>query len=361
MATPTATTGMNCPNCGGQLQVPEGRRIVACPFCQMRSLVAGERGVYRYQVARRVERSQAEAALRGLFTGVNKAFDLQQHAQVRELFVVYLPYWRARAQLAGWIFGKVRRGSGKNSRLEPVEVRVDAPVSWNDAACDVTEFGVQSLTIDASTLAPYEPEALRADGMVFEPVESASEALDQAHEDFARQARATRSLAQKSYELFHYLDEQLSIVFYPLWIARYEYRGRMYQAIVDGVQPRVLYGKAPGNIFYRAAMLVGGMLAGNCLLVNGTLLALELLGSSNSHNDDSFFIVCIPPVLGAVLIWAGYRLFRYGEEIEQRDRSVNARRPDSQAQTSVTSVMRSLSDVQGSTDLDGLFKMLTKL
>jgi DNA-directed RNA polymerase subunit RPC12/RpoP len=356
MTSPGAISGLACPNCGGQLSVPEGQRIVVCPYCELRSLVAGERGVYRYQVPRTVERAQAEEALRGFFGGFNRAGDLRARAELRELFVVYLPYWRARAQLAGWLFGKVRRGSGKNSRLVPTEVRLAAELSWNDLACDASEFGVQKLQIAPDALKPYDPEALRADGMVFEPVESRSEALAQAHALFAGQARRSGHLEQRSFERFHYLHEQLALVFYPLWIARYAYRGRLYQAVVDGTRPRVLYGKAPGNVLYRAAMLVAGLAAGNCLLVNGTLIALGLLSQSGG-DDEALLLLCLPPAVGLGLIALGYRLFRYGEEIVHRDASLTQALAAASPAPSFDQAIRALSDPDAPISFRGLINV----
>ena len=60
----------------------------------------------RYQVARRVDREHATHAVRGFWRGFNRAFDLSAKAQITELFLAYLPYWRAQAQMAGWIFGE---------------------------------------------------------------------------------------------------------------------------------------------------------------------------------------------------------------------------------------------------------------
>jgi hypothetical protein len=61
--------------------------------------------------------------------------------------------------------------------------------------------------------------------------------------------------------------------------------------------------------------LVGGLAIGNFILVNGTLLAGTLVSSSDE--DGSFFFILVPIALGIGLIVAGYRAFRYGEEVEE--------------------------------------------
>jgi len=66
---------------------------------------------------------------------------------------------------------------------------------------------------------------------------------------------------------------------------------------------------------YRAAALIGGLAAGNFILVNGTIIAGSILG--NSGDDNSLFLILLPIVVGLGLIGAGYRAFRFGEEVEQ--------------------------------------------
>jgi len=295
--------------------VPEGTRIVACPFCEMRSLVKGDRGVRRWHVSNRVEQEQVLKAVTGYFSGISKARDLKRAAQIKESFLVYVPYWQVNAIVAGWLFGRVKSGD-KNTK--PVEIEVLEEMTWNDAAVDVAEFGVHRVSVDNLKLEPYNSEQLHSDAMVFEPVESRSDALQEAKQHFAFRGRSKRRLKRKYFEKFHILRHRLSIVYFPLWVVRYQYRSRSYQVVVEGLKGDVLYGKAPGNIFYRAAMLVGGMAIGNLLLVNGTIVAG--LALSASDDGDSIAFILAPLAIGIGLIIAGYRKFRYGEEVETIDK-----------------------------------------
>lgn len=314
IASADHSQGLTCPNCGGVVPVPEGARIVACPFCEMRALVQGERGVRRWQVARQVDRSRAMQQVSGFFSGIKKARDLKRSAKVREMFLVYLPYWRVQAMVAGWMFGRVKSG---DDSTRPVEVEVFEEMHWNDAAVDVSEYGVHRVTLTKDQLAPYDSDRLHAEAMVFEPSESPTEAMQEAEQHFVYRGRGKRSLRSKYFEKFQLLHPRLSLVYYPLWVARYEYKKRSYQVVVDGVNGEVLYGKAPGNSLYRAAMLVLGLAFGNLVLVNGTLImATALLGSDDSEGG---WLVVLPILIGIGLIVAGYRAFRYGEEVEEID------------------------------------------
>jgi len=310
MTVDTKSQGLTCPNCNGVVPVPEGVRVVVCPYCEMRSLVQGERGVRRWQIHNKIERERAMSAVTGFFSGMNKARDLKKTAEIKEVFLVYLPYWRVQAFVAGWLFG--RKKTGKDSS-KPVEVEVMEEMVWNDAAADVSEFGVHRVSADHADLEPYDSELLHAEAMVFEPVESRDDAMREAHDHFLYRGRRKNSPDRKYFEKFHYLRQKLSIVYYPLWVSRYEYRGRNYQVVVDGTSGDVLYGKAPGNIFYRALMLVAGMAVGNLILINGTIIGGLIVANSD---DAPFFLPLLALIIGLGIVVAGYIRFRHGEEVE---------------------------------------------
>ncbi len=304
------TQGLNCPSCGGLVPVAEGLRIVQCPFCDQRSLVKGEQGVRRWQVSREIGREAAMESAKGFFSGFDKARDLKKSARIRDVFGVYLPYWRVSSFVSGWIFGRVKSG---NDRTKPVEIAIAEQMHWNDAAVDVSEFGVHRVSIDERKLEPVDADWLYSAAMVFEPTESRTEALAEAEKHFRQRCQRKRRLKAKYFEKLHLLRTQLSLVYYPLWVVRYNYRNRNYQVVVDGVDGQILYGIAPGNILFRAAALVVGMALGNLILVNGTVLALSML----SDADDGLEILAVPVILGIGLVVAGYRAFRHGEQVEK--------------------------------------------
>jgi hypothetical protein len=279
--------------------------------------VQGDRGVRRWQLRRVVTRDQAQQTMLSFFTGLNKAGDLKRNAELKELFLVYLPFWQVLAQVAGWRLGRVRKDKDST---KPVEVEVLEEMHWNDAAVDVSEFGVNRVPLSGKNIEPFDQDRLSAEGMIFEATESSTEAATEAAAYFQQTARGKKSLSTTYMEKFHMLRQRLSLVYYPLWVARYQYRNRSYQVVVDGVNNKILYGKAPGNILYRAGALVLGMAVGNLLLVHGTAFAAQVLYYASDSDSDAWAILLIPPVLGILAIIKGYRSFRYGEEVEQIDR-----------------------------------------
>jgi hypothetical protein len=95
-------------------------------------------------------------------------------------------------------------------------------------------------------------------------------------------------------------------------VLRYLYRGRSFQVVVDGYSGKVLYGKAPGNILFRAAVLVAGMALGAIMAID--VPALILSGNSDSSAGAALALF----LLGLGIMGAAYRAFRRGEQYEYR-------------------------------------------
>ena len=316
MSEKESIQGLSCPNCGGMVPIPEGQSIVRCPFCDRRSFVKGERGLRRYQVPVKIQRENALAALQRFFTSnMAIARGVARQSQLVEAFLVYLPFWTIWARIIGWAFGEKQQGSGEHRRYEPREVRLVQEMTWSGAACDVGEFGVNELLLTNQEMQPFNPDQLHLSGMVFEPANSFSDARQAAEQDFQAQVNRRAGLDRLSQLFLRPFRHRMGLVYYPLWVLRYLYRGRAFQLVVDGHSGKVLYGKAPGNTTYRAAVLVLGMAAGAFLTVDVT--ALILYATRNSH-DVPFWLVLLPLVGGLVLMYTGYRRFRYGEQYEYR-------------------------------------------
>jgi hypothetical protein len=313
----SALQGLTCPKCGGMVAIPEGQVIVQCPFCEQRSVVKGERGIRRYQVPVRVDRTQALDALARFLSGsMAIGRDVRSKSKISEAFIAYLPFWMSWGRVVSWIFGEKQVGDAEHRHYEPREVKVMEDMTWNGAAVDVGEFGVTQVALADQQLELYNTDALHRLGLVFEPVGSASDAATAAQKDFSERIRSQSNLDRLSQVFTRIVRPRLGLVSFPLWVLRYVYRGRTFQVVVDGYTGRVLYGKAPGNTIYRAAMLVGGMFAGAVIAIN--VPALILSAASGSDSGTPFFIALGAFLVGLGLMYAGFRAFRYGEEYEYR-------------------------------------------
>jgi len=317
--------GLNCPRCGGMVPIPEGQAIVICPYCDLRALVqappaGGERGVRRYQAPCRIDQATAGQKLKDfLDSHWAIALNAKRQAQLSELFLAYIPFWTMWARVLAWVFGQERVGSSRRKRWVARERKITEDMSWNGAACDVAEFGVNRVPLRLTTgeLEAFDADRLHAQGLVFEPITSMSEARQAAEAEFARRVQRQSNLDRISQALTRFINQRFGLVYYPLWVLRYLYRGRAYQVVVDGHSGEILYGRAPGNTWYRAGMLIAGMAAGAFVAVNGPLLSLWFMGNASGDDGEGLLAAALVTFLiGVGLMLTGYNAFRYGEVYE---------------------------------------------
>lgn len=312
MSEKEALHGLSCPRCGGMIDIPEGQEIVICPFCELRSVVRGDNGIRRYQVPLKINREEAEKAFRGFLTSsMAISGSVRKEAQLTETLVVHLPFWAVWGRAMGWVFGQNIIRTQDKTRYEPKEIRIVEEMTWNGAACEVGEFGVSEINLQGRPLEPFDGDSLHHSGMVFEPVGAAGEALQRAQAEFDGRIQSSAHLSQMTQSFVRLIRPRQGLIFYPLWVIRYLYRGRAFQVVVDGFSGEVLYGKAPGNVLYRAAVLVGGMGLGSFITVQGTYL----LGQNSQDSPEMAFI---PLIGGLVMMFFSYRTFRFGEHYEYR-------------------------------------------
>jgi hypothetical protein len=295
--------GLECPSCGGTVKVAEGAPIAACTSCGIGLLVQGDRGDLTYAVRLKAGRDQVLQGLAAWWRGPSKAKDLESVARVMDAFPVFVPVWRVTGQVVGWIFGDEEREESGRKITTPIERRIATESDMNHAACELGELGIRSVELQSGVLEPFDEEKVEKQGMIFRPLTPAREVRELATKQFLEGARnSVTGLKVLKQAALKVVGLSQSLVYYPLWVVRYDYRGRMYQATADGSSGRLLYARGPGNDAYRASIFVFGTAAGAFVLT--TVLR---------NLNDAPLLVTLAVSFG--LAYWGYRTFRYGGEV----------------------------------------------
>lgn len=307
--------GITCPACSGELDIKEGLRSFNCKYCNTLLVVKGETGTLKFYVPRKLKKEDAiTKAFDWLDKGMAKAKGLRANAKIEDAFLVFIPYWRVKADVVGWIFGQEKRTSTSNGRTTThyvdVERKIQNSFDRTYSACDVAELGVKKINLTGDTILPVDFESLQREGMMFNIIASEKEAFDYAKNNFASEARNVVNLYNVTFEHYDLVRENIGIVYYPLWVIRYSFENRTYQVVVDGEDGSICYGKAPGNNLYRAIMGILGTGAGMFLT---TFFGLFLLFEVDEKFPFIAFIISFG--LGCFLINRGYKKFRYGGEL----------------------------------------------
>ena len=309
--------GITCPSCNGELDINEGLRSFNCKYCGTLLLTKGESGTLKFYVPRKLKKDDAIAKAKNwLSKGMSKAKGLSTGAKIEDAFLVFIPYWRVRADVVGWIFGQEKKTRTSNGRTTTyyvdVERKIQNSFDRTYSACDVAELGVKKINLTGDTILPVDFESLQREGMMFNIIASEKEAFEFAKNNFAAESRNSVSLYNVTFEHFDLVRENIDIVYYPLWVIRYSFENRTYQVVVDGEDGTICYGKAPGNNLYRAII---GILSTGAGMFLATFFGLFVLFAVDEKFPFIAFLFSF--IIGMFLISRGYKKFRYGGEVEE--------------------------------------------
>jgi hypothetical protein len=316
-AKPKVVAGLSCASCGGTVDVAEGRTNVECRYCGTPQAVVGERGIVRLMVLHQLDRQQANRAVLGwLKTGIRKEPALRKEAQPQETFLAWFPFVRARFDAIGWILGikesKRKRGNKWETVKKPVERSIEQDVDLTIPAAEMAEFGVHRVDLKGDKILPLDDELLRSRGMVFRPSRSLEEMAEVLRKRAIDEAERANRLDRVTFSWLTSVRRRVALIYCPLWVVRYAFRGRTYQVLIDAEDGTVAYGKAPGNHLYRAFCLVascaGAAFVGSSLLQN--------LGFFLESDDGLKGLGVIGLALAGMVYW-GYRQFRHGGVVEE--------------------------------------------
>jgi hypothetical protein len=248
--------------------------------------------------------------------GIRKAPALRREARYEEAFLAWFPFVRVRCDVVGWVLGfkekRRKRGDRWVKVREPVEQQVERSIDHTMPLSDMAEFGVRRVDLAGDEILPLDEELLRSKGMVFRSHLAPAEVSEKLTQEALADVETTSRVDHVNFSWFAALRRRVGLVYYPLWVIRYSFRGQTYQALIDAEDGSLAYGKAPGNHLYRAVALVSAC-AGACFV--GTTL-LQNLSFLLRSEEGLMGLGMVGLVLAGFVAW-GFRQFRYGGVVEE--------------------------------------------
>jgi len=321
---------LGCAKCGGALEVRESAVLFRCAYCGTCHLASSVGGEARLVVPARIGRTEAERTVRGRFSDPSCPADLSASATRIASELLYVPFWRFRATFVGSVHGTKeivsRRpirtfhgseegGGGFVIETEPVRVgeeTVDEELQqiWRAtvSACPLEDLGIPSLSSRrqlAGGLARLTAGAGDLPGLALLgsnprggtlldpmiPIEEARREADRLFERFVE----TRGAELRDREIaFERLQDRCSLLFYPVYRIRFQYRRRLYEGVVDGIEGRLVRAVLPASRAGELRTLV--LLAGAGGAVTGLVLRWILRELTRPGGLDA------PALSGAALV-----------------------------------------------------------
>ena len=205
---------IQCSQCGGDNDLPSGRRLFSCRFCDAALFVDRSGVVLHYRLAPLLDADAARSALRRWMAGNETVKDLDRKSEILDVRLLSFPMWLFRAREKG---------------TEQVHVEPAAPTPIPQLA---------DLKVPAGELEAFRVEA--------EGVESPEATIPQ--------ETARGWLRQRGIESV----TETALVQVPLWRCRYRFSGEEYQALVEASTGTVLASVFPEKAetpYYLVAVL----------------------------------------------------------------------------------------------------------
>ncbi len=293
-------TSLLCPSCGAPLPMEEGDLIAECAHCGTNSYLAEEEDYPKFMVRNCVGAQSAREICKEWWGGLNKARDIAKVAAIDDVRLVYLPFWNVKSSIFAWFTGYTR---GSKGAIHPREAVTADGMKWNGLACNAGDLGVESLPSLEGDMEPFDASKLEPFAIPYAVTESLTAAISDARSAMMTRVRKEIQMSGIYQEESYMIGKGAGIVYYPVWIVDYSYKGRLYKVLLDGFWGRVIFAKAPGSALYRSAVFTGAATIGTFLVP----LGLKALSVCTGRNCGGTLGISL---LGLGICLAGYAAFR---------------------------------------------------
>ncbi|WP_300167260.1 hypothetical protein [Methanofollis sp.] len=249
-----------------------------------------------------LDRAEAVEVLRDWWQDGPKARGLEKEGFVIGCTAYHVPFWSTTWEITVYVDVSLE----DTFRRSPVKVVSTQSLASTDAACDAGTFEV-------SFLPDLRGEAVsQTRGLVRELDATVPESESLARQKTMIEKSVAGMIDEKHRNSPRHINARLrecTLISYPLWLVRYSYGDRTYQATIDGVTGEVLAGTAPGDLRTRCCTGVGVFLV---CAVGATvwLWILRHLGWGGALMLGSWvFLFCL-----GIVGWK-YSFLRYGSVI----------------------------------------------
>ena len=241
---------IHCSHCGAPLSFKPGEILATCKYCGYTVVVeTGQPFTFEHSILlNRYDLASVDAPIIDwMRTGFIKPSDLAKKSKVQEKNLVYLPFWvvsvEAKSSYKG-IFERIAPAVVKEGKIEK-------EYDWLVLARKATEFPTKEYDVPLAGKIPFDFRKIEGFAKVLnseidkdDAVEFARQQIDQHH----------RYLAQEDVDKIIEMNTSINVkqIVYlhaPIWFVKFEYKGKLYQLLVDGASGMVIKGDIPSSGF----------------------------------------------------------------------------------------------------------------
>lgn len=241
---------IRCSHCGAPVEFKPGEIIATCKYCGFTTVIeTGQAFNFEHSLLlNSYSPDQIEELVRDwMRSGFMKPGDLAKKAKITEKNLTYLPFWVVNVEAT-------TKYKGIFERIAPAIVKegqIQKEYNWLVLARQAAGFPTREYDVPLAGKIPYDFRRIEGFAKLLnsemdrdQAIESAKQQIDAHHrflleQDIDRIVEATTTVTLK----------QMLYLHAPIWFVKYEYKGNVYQMIVDGSSGMVLKGDIPSAKF----------------------------------------------------------------------------------------------------------------
>jgi DNA-directed RNA polymerase subunit RPC12/RpoP len=241
---------IRCSHCGAPIAFKPGEILATCTYCGY-TVVIETGSVFTFEhslLLNKYDPTSVEEPIRSwMRSGFLKPSDLVGKAKTLEKNLVYLPFW---------VVSTEAKSSYKGifERISPAIVKegeVEKEYNWLVLARKATEFPTREYDVPLDGKITFDFRKIEGFAKVLnseidqdEAVELAEQQIDEHHRYLVQQD------VDRIIEMKTELDtKQVVYLHAPVWFVKYEYKGKSYQLLFDGVTGAAIKGDIPSTGF----------------------------------------------------------------------------------------------------------------
>ncbi len=241
---------IRCSNCGAPLNLRPGELVSTCRYCGFTSVVGA---ATPFQLEHSLILNNHNSATIAdvlhdwMGSGFMKPPDLAKNGKILSLELRYLPFWLIPMKATSTYEGILERISPPMPRKGTIENMYD----WLVLGRRGTKFPTRDYKVPVTGKIPFDFTKIDSQAKFLNSELSSAEAVQVArdevddHQRFLAKQVVDRTLSFST----EFKIETPTYIHVPLWFGQYEYKGRTYNALMDGSSGAVLRADVPSLEF----------------------------------------------------------------------------------------------------------------
>lgn len=241
---------IRCSHCGAPIAFEPGEMIATCKYCGYTTVIeTGQTFTFEHSMLlNKYDPTQVEEPIKDwMRAGFLKPPDLAKRSKIVEKALIYLPFWvvsmEAKSNYKG-VFERITPPVLKEGKIEK-------NYDWLVLARKASEFPTREYDVPLQGKIPYDFRKIEAFAKVLNSEIDKNDAVELARQQVEEHHRY---LAQQDVDRIIEMKNEMEInqVVYlhaPIWFVKYEYKGKVYQLLMDGATGTTIKGDIPSTGF----------------------------------------------------------------------------------------------------------------